>query len=165
MQIKCLFCGEDLFALYASLATETAAACPRCGARVVFSTDLSDISTRLAEIVYDTDLVRAATRARLEVRIQPEVDVLLDDPGGQVVATVSLAVAWDPAEELNTTQVGAILGVTRERVSRICHGPDLPGAWRQAPSRPALYKLGRWSIPRGAVWELMQQRRNVTAER
>ena len=161
MEIRCLFCNESLEDLYADISAagdlDTIVSCPRCGAAVTFTTDLSDVRPLLAEVVFNTDYATPEQRERMEVLIRPGVDTLLDEPGGEVIGEVHLAVAWDPDEELTTTQAARILGISREETSRLCQARKLSGAYRAEPTRPRRYKRGRWRIPRRALWERMRR--------
>ena len=162
-KLTCLFCNVDLEALYneisASDLLDTIVPCPRCGAMVTFTTDITDVTPLLAQAVFDTDRATEEQRAQMEMLIQP-VDTLLDEEGGEVVGEVYFAVAWDSAEMLSTTQAGHILGVAREWVSQQCQAGDFPGATRGQSTRPDRWKQGRWKIPRRAVWQRMRRKSN-----
>jgi phage FluMu protein Com len=153
--IHCLFCNESLNELYdeisASDLLDTIAPCPRCGAALTFTTDITDVTPLLAQAVFDTDWATEEQRAQMEMLIHPGVDTLLDEKGGEVIGEVYLVVAWDPAEMLSTTQTGHILGVAREWVSQQCQAGAFPGATRGQSTRPDRWKQGRWKIPRQAV--------------
>ena len=157
MEIRCLFCNESLEDLYADISAagdlDTIVSCPRCGAAVTFTTDLSDVRPLLAEVVFNTDYATPEQRERMEVLIRPGVDTLLDTPGGEVIGEVHLAVAWDPREDLTTAQAARILGISREEASRLAKSGQLSGAYRAKTTRPDRYRQGRWRIPRQAVWE------------
>ena len=159
--IRCLFCNEEIEGLYAAISArgglDTIVSCPRCGAAVTFTTDLSDVRSLLAEVVFDTPRPTDEEMARMEVLIRPGVDTLLDTPGGEVIGEVHLAVAWDPREDLTTAQAARILGISREETSRLCQAGKLSGAYRAEPTRPRRYKRGRWRIPRRALWERMRR--------
>ena len=159
--IRCLFCNENLDKLYsetsASDLLDTITPCPRCGAMVTFTTNITDVTPLLAQAVFDTDCATEEQRAQMEMLIQPAVDTLLDEEGGEVVGEVYLAVAWDSTEMLSTTQAANILGVAREWVSQQCQAGDFLGATRGESTRPDRWKQGRWKIPRQAVWGKMRR--------
>ena len=157
--IQCLFCNENLNELYdeisASDRLDETLPCPRCGAAVTFTTDLSDVRPILAEVVFNTTWATEEQRAQMEMLVRPTVDTLEMD--GKVIDEVHLAVAWDPEEMLSTTRAARILGVVREWVSQQCQAGDFPGATRGQSTRPDRWKQGRWKIPRRAVWEKMRR--------
>ena len=164
--IRCLFCNENLNELYDEISTsnllDTINPCPRCGAMVTFTTNIIDVTPLLAQAVFDTDCATEEQRAQMEMLIQPAVDMLLDEEGGEIVGEVYLVVAWDSAEMLSTTESARILGVVREWVSQQCQAGDFPGATRGKSTRPDRWKQGRWKIPRRTVWGKMRRSKQST---
>jgi hypothetical protein len=68
-----------------------------------------------------------------------------------------LVAAWDPNELLSTSKVARIIGVSVDRVDHLIKEGKLPGAFRP-PSKRAKGGLGRWKIPRRAVYTLLHGR-------